>query len=91
MNILIRLDHIGSDIVNDHKIQCEWKIQLTTALNFMSSKDSDETRTMHSKRNIIEILIGNETDEITEELFDSLLQEYKKGLEESMKGSKFCF
>ena len=57
----------------------------------MSSKDSDETRTMHSKRNIIEILIGNETDEITEELFDSLLQEYKKGLEESMKGSKFVF
>ena len=26
----------------------EWKIQLTTAINLMSSKDSAETRTMHS-------------------------------------------
>ena len=28
---------------------------------------------MHSKINNIEILIGNETDEINEELFDSIL------------------
>ena len=27
----------------------EWKIQLTMAINFISSKDSDETRTMHTK------------------------------------------
>ena len=30
----------------------------------MSSKDSDETRTMHTKNNNIEIMIGNEIDEI---------------------------
>ena len=48
MNILIRLDHIGVIIMNDQKIQGEWKIQLTIAINFMSSKDSHETRTMHS-------------------------------------------
>ena len=29
--------------------------------------------------------MGNETNEIIEELFDSLLQNYKKGLEEKMK------
>ena len=39
----------------------------------------------------MEILIGNETDEITEELFDSLLQKYQKGLEESMERSKCVF
>ena len=27
----------------------EWNIQLTMAINFISSKDSDETRTMHIK------------------------------------------
>ena len=27
----------------------EWNIQLTMAINFISSKDSDETRTMHTK------------------------------------------
>ena len=29
----------------------EWKSQLTMAINFISSKDSDETRTMHTKSN----------------------------------------
>ena len=61
------------------------------AVNFFSSKGSEEIRTMHSKSDNIEILIGNETDEIVEELFDSLLQRYQKELEESMKGSEFVF
>ena len=30
-------------------------------------------------------MIGIETDEISEELFDSLLQKYQEGLEELMK------
>ena len=38
-----------SDIINDHKTHGEWKIKLTMAINFMSFKDSDETRTMHRK------------------------------------------
>ena len=38
-----------SDIINDHKTQGKWKINLTMAINFISSKDSDETRTMHKK------------------------------------------
>ena len=57
----------------------------------MSSKDSNEMRTMHSNSDITEILKGNEADQIIKELFDSLLQKYKKGLEESMKGSEFVF
>ena len=55
--------------INDHKNQGEWKIQLTIAINFVSSKDTDEKHTMHSKGDNIEIIIGNETDEIIEELF----------------------
>ena len=46
---------------------------------------------MHSKSDNVEIMIGNETDEIIEKLFDSLLQNYQKGLEESEEGSKFVF
>ena len=38
-----------SDIINYHKTQGEWKIQLTMAINFIFSKDSNETHTMHSK------------------------------------------
>ena len=36
-------------------------------------------------------MLGNETDEIIDELFQSRLQRYQEGLEESMKGSKFVF
>ena len=78
-----------SDLINDHKTQNEWKIELTMQINFISSKDSDETRTMHTKSDNIEIMKGNETDEIIEKLFKSLLQKYQDGLEESMRGSKF--
>ena len=35
--------------------------------------------------------MGSETDEITEELFESLLQRYQEGLKESMRGSEFFF
>ena len=59
------------------------------AINFFSSKDSEKIRTMHSKSDNIEILIGNETGEIIEDLFDSFLQRYQKDLEESMKGSEY--
>ena len=64
-----------SDLINDHKNQGEWKIYLTMAINFISSTDS--TRTMHSKSDNIEIMTGNEIDEITEELFETLLQRYQ--------------
>ena len=79
-----------SDIINDHKTRglvrysgnktwveetpSEWKIQLTMAINFISSIDSDETCTMHTKSNNVEIIVGSETDEIIEELFECFLQ-----------------
>ena len=80
-----------SDIITDHKTKGECKIHLTMAIKSFSSKDSEEIRTMHSKSDNIKILIGNETDEIIEDLFDSFLQKYRKGLEESMKGNEFVF
>ena len=80
--------HSGSIIIN-HKTQSECKIQLAMAINFISSKDSDETRTMRAKSNNVEIMMGSETDEIVKELFRSFLQKYQKGLEESMRGSEF--
>ena len=51
----------------------EWKTHLTIAINSMTSKDSNEMRTMHSKSDKIEISIGNEADEIIKKQFDFLL------------------
>ena len=50
-------------------------------INFIFSKDSAEIRTMRTKSNNIEIIMGSETDEIIIELFESLLQKYQEGLE----------
>ena len=33
-------------------------------INFVSSRDSDEIRTMRTRSNNIEIMMGNKTDEI---------------------------
>ena len=82
--------HSGNTIT-EHKTQGECKIHLTMAINFISSKDSDETRTMNTKSNNVEIMVGTETNEIIKELFKSILERYQKGLEESMIGSEFIF
>ena len=46
---------------------------------------------MHTKSNNIEIIMGSETNHITEELWESFLQKYQEGLQESERGSEFIF
>ena len=48
-------------MVNNLMTKDEWKIQLIMTINFISSKDSGETRVMHSKSDNIEIMIGSKT------------------------------
>ena len=60
------------------------KIQLTVAINFISSKDNDEEHVIHSKSDNIEILINDKSDEVIEKLFESFLNRYQIGLETSM-------
>ena len=60
-------------------------------INFISSKDSDGTQTMHTKSNSVVIIMGSKTDEIIEYIFESFLQKYQEGFEESMRGSEFAY
>ena len=55
--------HSGN-IITDYKTHGELKIYLTIAISVISSKDSEETRTMHRKSDSIEIMMDSETDEI---------------------------
>ena len=59
------------DIINNHKTHGEWEIQLTIQITFISSLDTGEFRTMHSKSNHVEIMMGIKTDDIIKELFES--------------------
>ena len=48
-------------------------------------------RIMHTKSNNIEAMTGSDANEVTEELFESLLQRYQEKLKEKMRGSSFDF
>ena len=46
---------------------------------------------MHTSSDNIEIMIGDDNDDIIEELFKSFLQKYKENLQNKMRGSDFEF
>ena len=67
-------------------------MQLTTEVNFISLKaGSDETRIMYTKSDNIEIMFGDDNDDIIEQLFESLLKKYEENLQNKMRGSEFEF
>ena len=84
--------HLGNE-VSDCEIQFgEWKFQLIISINFISSKDFYETRSMLTKSDKVEIMMDSETNHIIEKLCESFLQKYQEGLGESMRrGSGFIF
>ena len=71
-----------SDMINDHKTikneSNEWKIQTNMHVNFISSKETGETRAIYLWSDNEEIRSGNETDDIIKELFKSFLNNYQK-------------
>ena len=80
------------ELIDDYESKCEWKIQLTAEINFISLRPgSNETRVMHTRSVNEEFTNGSDTDEIIKELFKSLLQRYQKNLQEKMRGSDFVF
>ena len=67
-------------------------MQLTLEVNFISLKPgSDETRIMYTRSDNIEIMFGDDYDDIIEQLFESLLQKYEENLQNKMRGSEFEF
>ena len=47
----------------------EWKTHLTMKTKFISSKDSDEKYLTNSDSENVEIMIGNNTNEIIKDIF----------------------
>ena len=78
------------DIINNLKKYDTWEIQLTIAINFISSKDNGKELVVHLKSDNIEIMINDGADKVIKELFKSLKNRYENNLE-SMKGSEFVF
>ena len=80
------------ELIEEYKLKGEWKVQLTIEVNFISLKPgSDETRIMYTRSDNVEIMFGDDNDDIIEQLFESLLQKYKENLQSKMKESDFEF
>ena len=79
------------DLINNLRIPRRvWKIQISMRINFISSKDTAETRIIYVWSDNVSIIWGSDTDDIIRELFRSFLHNYQKKLK-IIKGSKFVF
>ena len=80
------------ELIEEYKLKGEWKVQLTTEVNFISLKPgSDEIRIMYTRSDNVEIMFTDDNDDIIEQLFESLLQKYEENLRNKMRGSEFEF
>ena len=79
-------------LINQHKKEGEWKIQVIAEINFISLKPrSDEMRVMYTRSDNEEVMNGDNTNEIIKSLFESFLQRFEENLQEKMRGSDFEF
>ena len=56
-------------IIIDLQNSDTWKIQLTIAINFIPSRDTEEEHVMHSNSNSIKFTSYNDANEVVNELF----------------------
>ena len=78
-------------IIIDLQNSDAWKIQLTIAINFISSKDSKEERVMHSNSGNIKFTPYSDANDVIDKLSKSLFSKYPDNLETPMKRSGFIF
>ena len=80
------------ELLEEYKQKGESKVQLAIEVNFISLKPgSDETRIMYTRSDNIEIIFGDDNDDIIEQVFESLLKKYEQNLQNKMRGSEFEF
>ena len=73
------------DIISDLKKSDTWKIQLTIAINFISSKEKNEKHVMHSKSDNMAFMTYDNANDVADELFESLPSREQISLEKSMR------
>ena len=80
------------ELIEEYKLKGESKIQLTIEINFISLKPGySETRTMYIRSDNIEVMFGDDSDDVIEQPFRSLLQKNEENLQNKMRGFDFEF
>ena len=76
------------ELLEEYKQKGGWKMQLTIEVNFISLKPgSDETCIMYTRSDNIEIMFGDDNDDMIEQIFESLLKKYEENLQNKMRES----
>ena len=75
---------------NTNNNRAEWKIQLTMQNSCISTKSFEETCTIYTKSEPVEIFMGSNTEDVIDKLFNTLLQRFQRAQETSNeRGSEF--
>ena len=75
---------------NNDTDRAEWKIQLTMQNSCISIRSLEETRTIYTKSEPVEIFMDSKTKDVIDKFFDTLLQRFQKSQETSNeRGSEF--
>ena len=61
----------------DNNNPAEWKIQLTMQNSCISTRNFEETRTISTKSEPVEIFMGINTNDVIDRLFNALLQRFQ--------------
>ena len=88
------------DLENDHKSTAklnnnidaergEWRAQLVMLNNCISVRNFEDTRTVYSKSDPVEISMGSDTNDVIVRLFDKTLERFQQAIKTSIKGSEF--
>ena len=71
------------ELIEEYKLKGEWKVQLTIEVNFISLKPgSDETRIMYRRSDNVEMMFGDDNDDI---LLNNFLNHYYKNMKKTYR------
>ena len=75
---------------NEKNDRAKWKIQLVMQNNFISDKDSKDTRTIYSASKPVESFMGSDTENAIDTLFNTILNRTQQAIKTSNeRGSGF--
>ena len=84
------IDESNDESNNDDIDRAESKIQLTMQNICISTKRFEETRTIYTKSEPLEVFMGSDTEDVIDKLFNTLLQRFQCAQETSNeRGSEF--
>ena len=88
---LIKIKSYLRNIIINLQNSDRWKIQLTIAINYISSNNPEVERVVHLSSGSIKFTPYSDVNDVIDKFFKSLRSGYRENLETSMKGSDFIF